>query len=82
MSRRHSDADTTRLPRRADGTGSDIPQCSAEVNFATSSPSGTDEWSVVVDTASGKVNGDGGPGIITAGEHFEMPARSLLLLRR
>jgi len=52
------------------------------VNFATSSPAGNDEWAVVVDTASGKVNGDGGPRIITAGTNFELPARSLLLLRR
>jgi len=37
---------------------------------------------VVVDTATGKVNGDGGPRIITAGTNFELPARSLLLLRR
>jgi hypothetical protein len=37
---------------------------------------------VVLDTASGEVNGDGGPRIITAGENFELPARSLLLLRR
>jgi hypothetical protein len=37
---------------------------------------------VVVDTASGKVNGDGGPRTIIAGVNFEIPARSLLLLRR
>src|SRR5918997_987604 len=45
-------------------------------------PEGNDEWSVVVDTASGEINGNGGPRIITAGTNFEMPARSLLLLRR
>jgi isoamylase len=44
-------------------------------------PEGNDEWSVVIDTASGKVNGNG-DGIITAGTNFELPARSLLLLRR
>jgi hypothetical protein len=51
------------------------------VNSPTSSPSGNDDRSLV-DTASGKVNGDGGPRIITAGVNFEMPAHSLLLLRR
>ena len=80
MSRRRSDAGTTRSPRfKANGTGSDIPQYSAEVNSATNSPEGNDEW--VIDTASGTVNGNGDR-IITAGETFELPARSLLLLRR
>ena len=37
-------------------------------------------WTVVVDTATGEVNG--GERTIIAGETFEMPARSLLLLRR
>ncbi len=54
--------------------------CGSE--FCDQFPSGNDEWSVVVDTASGKVNGDGGPRITTAGTTFELPARSLLLLRR
>jgi glycogen operon protein len=39
-------------------------------------------WSVVVDTANGEVNPNGGGRVITAGEEFEVPARSLLLLRR
>jgi hypothetical protein len=39
-------------------------------------------WTVIVDTDSGEINGDGGPRIITAGTNFELPARSLLLLRR
>jgi len=45
-------------------------------------PEGDDEWSVVVDTASGEVNANGGGRIIFAGENFKLPARSLLLLRR
>jgi glycogen operon protein len=40
------------------------------------------EWTVVVDTVSGEVHRDGGGRTITAGEDFELPARSLLLLRR
>jgi isoamylase len=43
-------------------------------------PEGNDQWTVVVDTASGEV--DGGERMVTAGETFEVPARSLLLLRR
>ena len=45
-------------------------------------PEGNDEWTVVVDTASGEVHRDGGVRTITAGEEFELPGRSLLLLRR
>ncbi|HKG24519.1 MAG TPA: hypothetical protein VKB09_02675, partial [Thermomicrobiales bacterium] len=45
-------------------------------------PEGNDEWSVMVDTASGKVNRNGGLRTITAGTNFELPGRSLLLLRR
>jgi isoamylase len=45
-------------------------------------PEGNDEWSVIVDTASGEVNGNGGGRTITAGTNFKLPARSLLLLRR
>src|ERR671912_742126 len=40
-------------------------------------PEGNDEWSVVLDTASGKVDCNGGLGTITAGTNFELPARSL-----
>jgi hypothetical protein len=45
-------------------------------------PEGNDEWSVVIDTASEKVASNGGLRTITAGTNFELPARSLLLLRR
>ncbi len=45
-------------------------------------PEGNDEWTVIVDTASGEVHRNGGGRTITAGEDFELPARSLLLLRR
>ena len=45
-------------------------------------PEGDDEWSVVVDSASGEVNANGGGRTIIAGENFKLPARSLLLLRR
>ncbi|MGH8009517.1 MAG: glycogen debranching protein GlgX, partial [Candidatus Binatia bacterium] len=38
-------------------------------------------WTVVVDTASGEVHMEGGR-TIAAGEELELPARSLLLLRR
>jgi glycogen operon protein len=44
-------------------------------------PEGNDEWQVVVDTAAGVVDPVGAR-IITAGEPFDMPARSLLLLLR
>ena len=40
------------------------------------------DWTVVVDTASGEVAINGGKRTITAGENFELPGRSLLLLRR
>jgi hypothetical protein len=40
-----------------------------------------DTWTVIVDTASGEINGHGGRRI-TAGTNFELPARSLMLLRR
>jgi glycogen operon protein len=39
-------------------------------------------WTVVVDTAAGDIRQDGEGRIIAAGEDFEVPARSLLLLRR
>ena len=39
-------------------------------------------WTVVVDTASGEVHDDGRGRVISAGEAFALPARSLLLLRR
>jgi isoamylase len=45
-------------------------------------PEGHDAWTVVVDTVSGEVHTNGGGRTITAGEEFELPARSLLLLRR
>ncbi|MBA3449631.1 MAG: glycogen debranching enzyme GlgX, partial [Chloroflexia bacterium] len=45
-------------------------------------PEGNDEWTVLVDTATGEVQRNGGGRTITAGEDFELPARSLLLLRR
>jgi isoamylase len=45
-------------------------------------PEGNDTWTVVVDTVSGEVHTNGGGRTITAGEEFELPARSLLLLRR
>jgi isoamylase len=45
-------------------------------------PEGNDEWSVMVDTASGKVDSNGGLRTIIAGTNFELPGRSLLLLRR
>jgi isoamylase len=41
-----------------------------------------DTWTVVVDTASGEIHDNGGERTITAGETFDLPARSLLLLRR
>jgi glycogen operon protein len=44
-------------------------------------PAGND-WTVIVDTASGEVRQNGGERTVTAGEEFELPARSLLLLRR
>jgi len=43
-------------------------------------PQGDDSWTVVVDTATGEVDAE--ERVITAGEDFEVPARSLLLLRR
>ncbi len=45
-------------------------------------PEGNDAWTVVVDTVNGEVNRDGGGRVIIAGEEFELPARSMLLLRR
>jgi glycogen operon protein len=45
-------------------------------------PEGNDAWTVVVDTVSGEVNRDGEGRVIIAAEEFELPARSLLLLRR
>ena len=40
------------------------------------------DWTVTVDTTTGEIHQDGEGRVITAGEHFELPARSLLLLRR
>jgi glycogen operon protein len=45
-------------------------------------PQGNDAWYVLVDTATGEVNDNGADRIVTAGEEFEVPARSLLLLCR
>jgi glycogen operon protein len=45
-------------------------------------PEGNDTWTVVVDTVSGEVHTNGGGRTVTAGEEFELSARSLLLLRR
>ena len=50
------------------------------VTFCLPRDAAGDTWGVVVDTASGEV--DGGERTITAGEEFDVPARSLLLLRR
>lgn len=50
------------------------------VTFCLPPDAAGDTWGVVVDTASGEV--DGGERTITAGEDFDLPARSLLLLRR
>jgi isoamylase len=50
------------------------------VTFCLPKDAAGDTWGVVVDTASGEV--DGGERTITAGEEFDVPARSLLLLRR
>jgi hypothetical protein len=44
-------------------------------------PRGNDEWAAVV-TASGEGDLDGGERVNIAWENFELPARSLLLLRR
>jgi glycogen operon protein len=44
-------------------------------------PDGDDDWHVIVDTATGKVD-PSGERLIIAGQDFELPARSLLLLRR
>ncbi len=43
-------------------------------------PEGNDEWHVMVDTATGEV--DTSDRVITAGRNFDVPARSLMLLRR
>jgi glycogen operon protein len=40
------------------------------------------DWTVVVDTATGEIHDDGNGRVIVAGTNFELPARSLLLLRR
>jgi glycogen operon protein len=41
------------------------------------------QWETMVDTVTGLVDLDGDPGrVCTAGEPFNLPARSLLLLRR
>ena len=52
------------------------------VTFCLPSDPAGDEWCVIVDTASGQVHDNGGDRVIAAGEAFELPARSLLLLRR
>jgi glycogen operon protein len=41
-----------------------------------------DCWTVVVDTAKGDVQAEGSERVIAAGETFDVPARSLLLLER
>jgi isoamylase len=43
-------------------------------------PQGNDQWTVIVDTASGEIEPEGRT--VTAGESFEVPERSLLLLKR
>ena len=50
------------------------------VTFCVPQDIAGDTWGVVVDSASGEV--DSGERTITAGEEFDVPARSLLLLRR
>jgi glycogen operon protein len=52
------------------------------VTFCLPSDPAGDEWRVLVDTASGEIHDNGGGPVITAGENFALPARSLLLLRR
>ena len=54
----------------------------APVPFCLPPDATGNEWTVVVDTASGEVAINGGKRTIIAGENFELPARSLLLLRR
>ena len=41
---------------------------------------GKDQWTVLVDTATGEIEPQGRA--VTAGEEFEVPERSLLLLKR
>jgi glycogen operon protein len=41
---------------------------------------GKDQWTVIVDTATGEIEPEGRT--VTAGENFEVPERSLLLLKR
>ena len=43
-------------------------------------PQGNDQWTVIVDTATGEIAPEGRT--VTAGEEFEVPERSLLLLKR
>jgi isoamylase len=43
-------------------------------------PQGKDQWTVIVDTATGEIEPEGRT--VTAGEEFEVPERSLLLLKR
>ncbi|MDQ2655621.1 MAG: glycogen debranching enzyme GlgX, partial [Chloroflexota bacterium] len=43
-------------------------------------PQGDDQWTVIVDTATGEIEPEGR--VVTAGEEFEVPERSLLLLKR
>jgi glycogen operon protein len=43
-------------------------------------PQGKDQWTVILDTATGEIEPQGRT--VTAGENFEVPERSLLLLKR
>ena len=52
------------------------------ITFSLPPDAARNAWTVVVDTASGAAHDDGRGQVISAGDAFELPARSLLLLQR